>query len=164
MRAVAVIPARYASTRFPGKLLKELGGLSVIRRTVQQARRAERLDRQLTERTNQRDEAQSQREETARAASKASTRSSGTTRSSAAIAASSGAMGDMLEDGVHGYVFQAGDSESCAHTLFRAHRTEDGQRRMMGERLREMIRRDFTTDRETERFIELLATAYDHSR
>src|SRR5688572_6066076 len=32
-RAVALIPARYAATRFTGKLMADLGGKSVIRRT-----------------------------------------------------------------------------------------------------------------------------------
>lgn len=33
MKIVALIPARYASTRLPAKLVQELGGLSVIQRT-----------------------------------------------------------------------------------------------------------------------------------
>src|SRR5512135_1624649 len=33
MKRVALIPARQGSTRFPGKLLAELGGKTVIRRT-----------------------------------------------------------------------------------------------------------------------------------
>lgn len=33
MKVTAVIPARYASTRFPAKLLQDLGGKTVIRRT-----------------------------------------------------------------------------------------------------------------------------------
>jgi len=44
MKVIAVIPARYASTRFPGKLLKDLAGESVLLRTVTQARKAARLD------------------------------------------------------------------------------------------------------------------------
>lgn len=44
MRTVAVIPARYASQRFPGKLMKDLGGEPVLLRTVGQARKAKRLD------------------------------------------------------------------------------------------------------------------------
>lgn len=32
-----IIPARYQSTRFPGKLLKEINGLSIIQRVYQQA-------------------------------------------------------------------------------------------------------------------------------
>ena len=35
MKIIAVIPARYASTRFPAKLLQDLGGKSVILRTYE---------------------------------------------------------------------------------------------------------------------------------
>jgi len=37
MKVIAVIPARYASTRFPGKLMEDLGGKSVIARTLEAA-------------------------------------------------------------------------------------------------------------------------------
>ncbi len=37
MRVLAIIPARYASTRFPGKPLAQLGGMSVIERVYRQA-------------------------------------------------------------------------------------------------------------------------------
>lgn len=37
MKTIAVIPARYASTRFPAKLLQDLGGKTVIRRTYEAA-------------------------------------------------------------------------------------------------------------------------------
>ena len=37
MKIIAVIPARYASTRFPGKLMQDLGGKTVITRTYQAA-------------------------------------------------------------------------------------------------------------------------------
>jgi len=37
MKIIAVIPARYASTRFPGKLLQDLGGKTVILRTYEAA-------------------------------------------------------------------------------------------------------------------------------
>ncbi|MGL3000548.1 3-deoxy-manno-octulosonate cytidylyltransferase [Flavobacterium sp. RSSB_23] len=37
MKIIAVIPARYASTRFPAKLMKDLGGKTVIRRTYEAA-------------------------------------------------------------------------------------------------------------------------------
>lgn len=44
LHAVGIIPARYASTRLPGKPLIELGGKSMIQRVVEQARQA-RLSR-----------------------------------------------------------------------------------------------------------------------
>ncbi len=37
MKIIAVIPARYASTRFPTKLIQDLGGKTVIRRTYESA-------------------------------------------------------------------------------------------------------------------------------
>jgi 3-deoxy-manno-octulosonate cytidylyltransferase (CMP-KDO synthetase) len=37
MKIIAVIPARYASTRFPAKLMQDLGGKTVIRRTFEAA-------------------------------------------------------------------------------------------------------------------------------
>jgi 3-deoxy-manno-octulosonate cytidylyltransferase (CMP-KDO synthetase) len=37
MKIIAVIPARYASTRFPAKLMQDLGGKTVIQRTYQAA-------------------------------------------------------------------------------------------------------------------------------
>ena len=37
MKIIAVIPARYASTRFPAKLLQDLGGKTVILRTYEAA-------------------------------------------------------------------------------------------------------------------------------
>jgi len=35
LRTIAMIPARYAASRFPGKLMQDLGGKSVIRRTYE---------------------------------------------------------------------------------------------------------------------------------
>jgi 3-deoxy-manno-octulosonate cytidylyltransferase (CMP-KDO synthetase) len=37
MKIIAVIPARYASTRFPAKLMQDLGGKTVIQRTYESA-------------------------------------------------------------------------------------------------------------------------------
>ena len=37
MKVIAVIPARYASTRFPAKLMQDLGGKTVISRTYEAA-------------------------------------------------------------------------------------------------------------------------------
>ena len=40
MRFVGIIPARYASTRFPGKPLADLGGKPMIQRVYEQAKKA----------------------------------------------------------------------------------------------------------------------------
>jgi 3-deoxy-manno-octulosonate cytidylyltransferase (CMP-KDO synthetase) len=43
MQIAGIIPARYASTRFPGKPLVQINGLSMIRRVYEQAAKAESL-------------------------------------------------------------------------------------------------------------------------
>lgn len=47
MKTLAVIPARYASTRFPGKPLVEINGMSMIRRVYEQVQRAELISDQV---------------------------------------------------------------------------------------------------------------------
>lgn len=44
MKILGVIPARYASSRFPGKPLADIGGKSMIRRVYEQAQIAANLD------------------------------------------------------------------------------------------------------------------------
>lgn len=44
MRATAIIPARYASTRFPGKPLCDIGGKTMIQRVYEQAAKSELLE------------------------------------------------------------------------------------------------------------------------
>jgi 3-deoxy-manno-octulosonate cytidylyltransferase (CMP-KDO synthetase) len=44
MKIIAVIPARYASTRFPAKLMQDLGGKTVILRTYQAAMQTNLFD------------------------------------------------------------------------------------------------------------------------
>ena len=39
MKIIGIIPARYASTRFPGKPLADLGGQSMIERVYNQAKK-----------------------------------------------------------------------------------------------------------------------------
>lgn len=43
MKITGIIPARYASTRFPGKPLTEIGGKSMIRRVYEQAKKSQKL-------------------------------------------------------------------------------------------------------------------------
>ena len=47
MGVVAIIPARYGSTRLPGKPLAEIGGKPMVQRVYENARRAKILDRVL---------------------------------------------------------------------------------------------------------------------
>src|SRR6478736_2538048 len=44
MKIIAVIPARYASTRFPAKLMQDLGGKTVISRTYEAAKNTKLFD------------------------------------------------------------------------------------------------------------------------
>ena len=44
MKIIAVIPARYASTRFPAKLMQDLGGKTVISRTYEAAKSSNLFD------------------------------------------------------------------------------------------------------------------------
>ena len=44
MRTLGIIPARYASTRLPGKPLVDIGGTSMVMRVVEQARLSRALD------------------------------------------------------------------------------------------------------------------------
>ncbi len=44
MKVIAVIPARYASTRFPAKLMQDLGGKTVILRTYEAAKNTHLFD------------------------------------------------------------------------------------------------------------------------
>ena len=47
MKTVCIIPARYASSRLPGKPLLEIAGKPMIRHVVEQVRQARRVDRIL---------------------------------------------------------------------------------------------------------------------
>ncbi|MFH1238862.1 MAG: 3-deoxy-manno-octulosonate cytidylyltransferase [bacterium] len=47
MRIIGVIPARYASVRFPGKVLADIAGKSMIQRVCEQASKAKVLDEVL---------------------------------------------------------------------------------------------------------------------
>lgn len=44
MKIIAMIPARFDSTRFPGKLMKDLGGKTIISRTYESVRLTELFD------------------------------------------------------------------------------------------------------------------------
>jgi 3-deoxy-manno-octulosonate cytidylyltransferase (CMP-KDO synthetase) len=47
MTIIGIIPARYASTRFPGKPLVDIGGKSMIQRVYEQAKKSKRLSEVL---------------------------------------------------------------------------------------------------------------------
>ena len=43
MRIIGIIPARLASTRLPGKPLRDIGGSSMVMRVMEQAKRSTKL-------------------------------------------------------------------------------------------------------------------------
>ncbi len=53
-KAIAVIPARYESARFPGKAIVDLAGKSMIQRVVERAAKAATIDRVLVATDDQR--------------------------------------------------------------------------------------------------------------
>lgn len=52
-RILGIIPARYSSTRFPGKPLADIGGISMIERVYRQVTRSTRLNRVVVATDNQ---------------------------------------------------------------------------------------------------------------
>ena len=44
MKVVGIIPARYSSTRLPGKPLKDIGGKTMIQRVYESVRKSKLLD------------------------------------------------------------------------------------------------------------------------
>jgi 3-deoxy-manno-octulosonate cytidylyltransferase (CMP-KDO synthetase) len=54
MRIVGIIPARFASSRFPGKPLADIGGISMINRVYQQASKASLLEKVVVATDDQR--------------------------------------------------------------------------------------------------------------
>ena len=54
MRILGIIPARYASSRFPGKPLVDIRGKSMIRRVYEQAGKADTVERVIVATDDQR--------------------------------------------------------------------------------------------------------------
>ncbi|MBM7556971.1 3-deoxy-manno-octulosonate cytidylyltransferase [Halanaerobacter jeridensis] len=54
MKVTAIIPARYASSRLPGKVLKDICGKTMIQRVYEQVRKAENLDQVIVATDDQR--------------------------------------------------------------------------------------------------------------
>ena len=54
MKIIGIIPARYASSRFPGKPLVNIGGKTMIQRVYEQASKAESLQEVIVATDDQR--------------------------------------------------------------------------------------------------------------
>jgi glycogen(starch) synthase len=76
------------------------------------------------------------------------------------LASRVGGMADVLEDGVHGYLFDAGDAPGCRHALCRAADAADGQREAMVTACRQLAREQLNAEREIQTYLEVFqATA-----
>ena len=54
MRILGIIPARFASSRFPGKPMADIAGKSMIRRVYEQCKKSQRLDKVIVATDDQR--------------------------------------------------------------------------------------------------------------
>jgi glycogen(starch) synthase len=61
-----------------------------------------------------------------------------------------GAMPDLIEDGVNGFLFNTGNPLEAASVIRKAISLDEVQRRIMGKKARETIERGFTTGHETD--------------
>lgn len=70
------------------------------------------------------------------------------------VASDAGAMPDVIEPGVSGFLFRAGDVSDAAAALDRALGQDESAARAMGESARRAVEKDFTPRRETDAIIE----------
>ncbi len=75
------------------------------------------------------------------------------------VASRAGGMGDLLEDGVHGFLFDPGDLHGARDALTRAAIATDSDRRRMADACRVLAAAELTADRETRAYLDLLAAA-----
>ncbi len=75
------------------------------------------------------------------------------------IVSDAGALGEVVADGVTGFVFRAGNREAAGEVTARAVALERDEREEMSRRARAMVAERFTTDREIDALIELLEQA-----
>ena len=81
------------------------------------------------------------------------------------IASTAGGMGDLLEDGKHGYLFAPGDSEGCRIAIDRALRTHEEDRDRMGMACRDLVRNGYESADETAKYHDLLLmSAIEYAR
>lgn len=73
------------------------------------------------------------------------------------VATTAGGMADVLRDGDHGFLCHPGDRSGLMDALHRAAAATDDDLRRMGEAARAAVRRDFTHERETQRYLDLFA-------
>ena len=77
------------------------------------------------------------------------------------LASTAGGMGDVLQDGHHGFLFAPGDLHGCRSALQRAARASDDTLRCMGEACQSLVRAELHAGLEAERYQAVLLDTYD---
>ncbi len=69
------------------------------------------------------------------------------------LAADSGGMPDVLQDKLHGWLFQAGNQSSCEQALLALAQTDFATLQAKGRALQQHIKQNFTTQQEIEKYL-----------
>ena len=72
------------------------------------------------------------------------------------IVSDAGAMGDIVGDGKTGFVFPAENRDAAARAAARAFALDDKKLAAMSKRAKELIRKEFSPEKETDALMELL--------
>jgi glycogen(starch) synthase len=75
------------------------------------------------------------------------------------VASRAGGMGDLLEDGVHGFLFDPGDLHGARDALTRAAGAADADRRRMADACRALAVAELTAGQEIRAYLDLLGAA-----
>jgi len=76
------------------------------------------------------------------------------------LASTAGGMGDVLQDGQHGFLFAPGDAPGCRQALQRAARAPDEVLRRMGEACQNLVHAELHAGLEAERYKAVLLDTY----
>ena len=79
------------------------------------------------------------------------------------LASTAGGMGDVLEDGRHGFLFYPGDTHACRRATARAARAADEQLKRFGEECRSLVGEKLTARIERDRYLLLLVETFHES-
>lgn len=71
------------------------------------------------------------------------------------LASKVGGMADVLDDAVHGYLFDAGDTHGCRHALWRAAETDETSHAVMAEACKVLVSEQLGADREIQAYLDL---------
>ena len=74
------------------------------------------------------------------------------------LTSDAGGLRDLVTDGEHGFVFASGDASGCRAAIDRALSATGETRAALGAAAAARVRRDFTAEAETQRYVELLSS------